>query len=87
MLLEHPLVHGGEVITVDRDPAPGGTVDAAEQVQQRRFAASAGAHDGDRAPFVDLPVRVTQRVDLFRPHLIALTEPADCDANAGMLEE
>jgi hypothetical protein len=87
MLLEHPLVHRREIVTVDGDAAAGGTVDAAEQVQQRSLAASAGPHDGHGAAFLDLPVRVAQRVDFLGSHPVTLAEPGHFHTDAAVLEE
>jgi hypothetical protein len=40
------IAHGGEFVTVDQDGAFGGLRHAADYVEQRRFAAAGGSHNG-----------------------------------------
>ena len=64
-----------DVLPVDLDDAAGRPIDAAEQIEQRRFPAAARPHDRDRLSLLDRPVDAAQRVHFLRRHLVTLLTP------------
>ena len=74
--LERAFVHRSDVLPVDLDDAAGRTIDAAEQIEQRRFSAAARSHDRDRLSLLDAPVDAAQRMHFFRRHLVHLADAA-----------
>jgi hypothetical protein len=55
------------------------SLEAAEQVQQRRLARAARAHECDEVAGVDVQVEPLQHVDLLAAATIGLAEPARAD--------
>src|SRR4029079_19760842 len=85
--LQRALVHRGEILAVDEDRSRRGTIDAAEQVQQRRLAAAARSHDRDRGSLGHVPRAVAQRVHVAGGDLVPLADPANGDPESLVLEK
>ncbi len=77
----HPLVvgHPAEAAAVEDDLAALGTVEAADQVQQRALADAAGADDRDHLATLDRQRQITKHVDVLRADAIALVQGGDFD--------
>src|SRR6476661_5756338 len=54
---------GAGIDALDKNAAGGGLVDAADQIEERRFAAPAGACDREKLPGVDLKTDVIEGGD------------------------
>src|SRR5260370_14359761 len=61
---EGRVVHPGGHLAVDQDVAGARDVQPPRQVQERRFARSAGSHDGDELPAADLEGHAVERDDV-----------------------
>ena len=60
---EGRLVHLIDPGSTHDDLAGIGTIQATEEMQKRRFAASTGSHHPDQAGFVDLEIEITDRLN------------------------
>ena len=70
------VVGGGQVVVAVADGAAGGHVQAAEDVEQRRFAAAGRPEQDDELALVQVEVDAAQGVDLDLAHAVDLGDPA-----------
>src|SRR4051794_24974109 len=68
-----------DVDAVEFVRAVGGTVEAAEDVHQRRLAGAGGAHHGDELPLIDEEVDASERAHFDLAHRIDLGQALDFD--------
>jgi hypothetical protein len=59
------------------DAPRGGNIEAAQNVQQRRFAAAGGAQQHDELAFIQVEIDAAERVDVDLTHVIGLRD-ASC---------
>src|SRR3989441_2105111 len=86
MLLESALVHDAQVLSLDQNLPRRRPIDAAEQIEQRRLAAAARAHDGDGLALLHFPRALAQRVHFFGGHRVLLAYAFDAYVNALVFE-
>ncbi len=71
--------HARQVAATDHDPARGGPIEAAGQVQQSRFARSARTHDRDELSWLDAERHVVERDYPHLPSAENLSGPVDVE--------
>ena len=77
------VVHGGDVLAAEKIFAGGGAVEAAEDVEESRFARTRRAHDGDVGAGFDDEADAAQGVNLDVTHRVGFVEVLDADDFAG----
>ena len=68
------IAHGGEFVTVDEDGAFGSLSHAADHVEQGRFAAAGGSHNGYGLAGFNFEIHAAQGGDFHFPGTIKLPE-------------
>src|SRR5262249_22062902 len=71
------VVHLGDVLLAEEVPTPRGPVEAAEQVEQGRFAGPGRAHQGDEVPLVEVEGDAAQGGDDHRLQVVVLDQVND----------
>src|SRR6476469_119952 len=74
---ERPIVKARQVTSAKYDLPGIGAIEAAQQVEKGRLAASRRAQKGDELSCLEIQVDAAQRVDLVRADPIAASKPAD----------
>src|SRR6185503_20893799 len=78
--------HRGDLVAGHADGARARHVEPAQQVQERRLARAARAHEGDELARAHVQVEPLEHVDLLAPAHVALVEPAHADERAAAAE-
>jgi acyl-CoA thioesterase-1 len=81
---EAVFVEGGDVDVPVEDTAGGRTVEAAEEVQERRLAGAGFADDGDALSGIDAEVEILEHSELVVTRAVPAGEPEGPDAHDGI---
>src|SRR5690606_34067291 len=84
-LREGALAHRGDLCVADEDLPSGRSVDAGDQVQERRLPGARRAHEGDELPLLDLEGEAVEDGEDLRVARVLLDDALDLDEGFGHL--